>query len=318
MVNLASIDDLVEWQKRVDDNTKLSKLAIPGTHNSEAYHTSLPSVQCQDASVTQQLEHGIRFLDIRSGRKPLSKVVSTITATITGSPNNSSSRDVSELYVVHGTFPVKLPNTTNLDKVLNEVYDFLSRHPSECVMISIKQEGEGSWDGDDFPNLLWKKYVEPHQDKYYLNTDIPRLGDVRGKIFLFRRFGVQNSDLNGHFGFDAHFWNDNTTSDDRGSFSVQDFYDVKQATDIEAKAKYVKEQAQRASDYCRDHDDKLFVNFCSASNFFDTACWPEKITEGLTKYGLVDSFGKGCGVVVIDYASKDDWNIPRALVAQNF
>lgn len=320
MVKKANLNELTEWQKNVNDNTKLSKLSIPGTHNSAAFHTaSLPSVQCQNASITEQLEHGVRFLDVRLGRKPLSNVISTITATITGTPQNTSSSNVDELFVVHSKFPVKLPTSTRLDEVLDEVYTFLDKHKSETVLLSLKQEGEGNWEGDDFPNLVWRKYVEPKKDKYYLNTDIPKLGDVRGKIFLFRRFGIKNNDqLNSHFGFDAHWWDYNTTNDDRGSFAVQDWCEINDVNDIKKKAEYVKNQAKRATDYNKSNDDKLFVNFCSGANFYNTDCWPSKVAKGLTENGLENSFGPSSGVIVLDFAADDEWSNVRALVGQNF
>lgn len=54
------------WMKGIGDDTYLSKLSIPGTHNSAAYHKlAPPSVQCQGENISEQLRHGVRFLDIR-------------------------------------------------------------------------------------------------------------------------------------------------------------------------------------------------------------------------------------------------------------
>ena len=55
-----------EWMKYVDDNTKLTELSIPGTHDSGARH-SIGDVagKCQDMSIADQLASGVRFLDIR-------------------------------------------------------------------------------------------------------------------------------------------------------------------------------------------------------------------------------------------------------------
>lgn len=315
---MLSDEELSHWQQKVDDNTKLTKLSIVGTHNSFAHNDiSLPSVQCQDASVTDQLNHGVRFLDIRCGRKPLSNVINTITTTIMGGEKDSSA-DVKELYIVHGNFPVKLPTTTSLEDGLKEVYDFLDKHPSECVIVSIKQEGEGAWTGDDFANLVWKKYVEPRKDKYYLKNEIPRMRDCRGKILLFRRFAAGDGNLASNLGFNADNWAYNTTEDDRGSYSVQDFCEIQQASDIEKKAGYIKTFSQKASDYIKDHDDKLFVNFCSGSNFFDTNCWPSKVAEGLNKCNIGECFEKGCGIIVMDFVKNDNWKNVRELTSKNF
>lgn len=51
-----------EWMREISDDASVASLSLPGIHNSAACHTALPSVQCQDASVSEQLEHGVRFL----------------------------------------------------------------------------------------------------------------------------------------------------------------------------------------------------------------------------------------------------------------
>ena len=167
------------WMKDIDDNVSLGKLAIPGTHNSAACHTALPSVQCQGESVTDQLEHGVRFLDIRVAKKFLSE--------------GEAAKD---LQVIHGKFPVKIPFPLMFLDVLDEVYDFLAKNKSETVFVSLKQEGQDTWDNDkdEFGNCIWDRYVNKNKDKWYLNNNIPRLGDARGKVILFRRFGVRNED----------------------------------------------------------------------------------------------------------------------------
>ncbi|RLV95931.1 26S protease regulatory subunit 6B [Spathaspora sp. JA1] len=228
------------WLSEVDDNTKLSKLSIPGTHNSAACHTALPSVQCQGKSVTEQLKHGVRFLDIRVGKLFVGK-------------------DVKDLQVIHGKFPVKIPFPLKLTDALKEVYDFLSENRSEVVIVSIKQEGSDDWDNDndEFGNLIWDNYIQPNKDTWYLNTDIPRLGDARGKAVLFRRFGVKNQEREQQFGFGASYWSYNTTDEDNGSFAVQDFCEVKTESDLPQKVDYVKEFAKRAQDYTNPQETKL-------------------------------------------------------------
>lgn len=288
------------WMKEVDDNTKLAKLSIPGTHNSAACHTALPSVQCQGASVTDQLEHGVRFLDIRAGKLFLKE--------------GDAAKD---LQVIHGKFPVRIPFPKKLTDTLDEVYDFLKKNPSETVFVSLKQEGTDDWDNDkdEFPNLIWDHYVSPNKDRWYLGTDLPRLGDARGKAILFRRFGCNNQDRSKEFGFAAN-WSYNTTDDDRGAIVVQDFCEVNGADDINKKIGYVKDLTKKARDY--NNDDKLFVNFTSASNFFDHACWPQQVSEAFLKSDINNDFGKGCGVIVFDYIESNDWEFAKKMVDTNF
>lgn len=290
------------WMKDIDNNVSIGKLAIPGTHNSAACHTALPSVQCQGESVTEQLEHGVRFLDVRVGKKFVDD-------------------DGSDLQVIHGKFPVKIPFPKMFSDVLDEVYDFVDKNKSETVILSIKQEGEDSWnnDKDEFGNFIWDKYVNKHKNKWFLKNEVPKLGDARGKVILFRRFGVKNQDRAKEFGFNAPSWQYNTTEDDRGAFVVQDYCELGSKEDVDKKIGYVKNLTKRASEYNKTNNDpKLFVNFCSGSNFFNTDCWPQKISEAMADGGIKDVFSKGAGIIVMDYVEAKDWKLVKDLVDKNF
>ncbi|RCK54517.1 1-phosphatidylinositol phosphodiesterase [Candida viswanathii] len=293
--------DYRTWLKDIDNNKKISQLSIPGSHNAPACHIALPSVQCQGASVTEQLEHGIRFLDIRVGRLFLGS-------------------DVNDLQVIHGKFPVKIPFPLKLTETLDEVYRFLEANPSETVIVSIKQEGSDDWDNknDEFGKLIWDRYVNPNKDKWFLHTDIPRVGDARGKAILFRRFGVQDENLKKEFGISASFWDYNTPLDDRGQFAVQDVCEVNSSQELPQKINYVKEFAKRAQDYNSSRDDKLFLNFTSGSNFYDQQCWPGPISKAMIEGNIQETFNRGVGIIVLDYAEADDWKLPRALIDTNF
>ncbi|CAH2352147.1 hypothetical protein CLIB1423_05S06700 [[Candida] railenensis] len=293
-----------EWMREVNDDTRISKLSIPGTHNAAASHTALPSVQCQGESITEQLKHGVRFLDVRLAKKFLSE-----------------GDEALDLQVIHGNFPVKIPFPLKFSSVLEEIYDFLDEHKSETVILSLKQEGPANWnnDQDEFGNCIWDKYVNKKKDKWYLKTDVPKIGDARGKITLFRRFGVKNEDRAKEFGFNASSWKYNCEEDDRGTFCVQDFCELNTEEDVEKKLGYVKNLAKKANQFnSSQSDNKLFVNFCSGSNFFNTDCWPEKVAEAVAKGEVDSSFAKGVGIIVMDYVEADDWKLVKLLVDKNF
>ena len=71
--------DLPRWMARLPDDAPLSGLTIPGTHDSGArfgggapvvdFVTAL-WVQAQNWTVTQQLDAGVRFLDVRCHAEP--------------------------------------------------------------------------------------------------------------------------------------------------------------------------------------------------------------------------------------------------------
>lgn len=292
-----------EWMRELNDDTSITKLSIPGTHNAAACHTALPSVQCQGASVTDQLNHGVRFLDIRASQEFV------------------GSNQKTDLQVIHGNFPVRIPFPLKLSSVLDEVYGFLRNHPSETVIVSLKQEGPNDWNNqeDEFPNVIWDHYINPHKDNWYLNTDAPKLGNARGKALLFRRFGVNNEDRAREFGFNAASWSYNTTEDDRGTFCVQDFCEINDTNDVSKKLEYVKDLAKKANDFnSTSSDSKLFVNFCSGANFFNPDCWPQKIAEAVIAGQVDQSFAKGVGIIVLDYSETDNYKLVKQLVDTNF
>ena len=60
--NISSTD----WMETVPDETKLSNMSIPGTHDSCTQYVDMRYIfQCQDAGVATQLLYGYRYLDMR-------------------------------------------------------------------------------------------------------------------------------------------------------------------------------------------------------------------------------------------------------------
>ena len=54
------------WMKEVDDNTLITNMSIPGSHDSGATHSIFDVAgKCQDLSIKTQLTIGVRFLDLR-------------------------------------------------------------------------------------------------------------------------------------------------------------------------------------------------------------------------------------------------------------
>ena len=56
----------VEWMSRIPDNTKLSAISIPGTHDSATQYCTLGYLtSCQDESMYNQMRDGYRYMDVR-------------------------------------------------------------------------------------------------------------------------------------------------------------------------------------------------------------------------------------------------------------
>lgn len=319
---------LPSWMASLRNEYPLSMLSIPGTHNSPTCHLALPSVRCQAVPVRAQLDHGVRFLDVRV----------------------SCSRTSTTLPLVHSVFPIALTGTRYLADLLADLYAFLATHPSETILLSLKREGTGKGDDALLSRHLHAAYVD--DDRWFTEPRIPALGEARGRIVLIRRFRLDAALEAEHgglgWGLDAGEWPDNCADSPTGSglLRVQDFYEIDQSTNIEKKIELARAQLERAcqqqfAEFVVGAPPKpeappvpLFVNFLSASNFFNASCWPEKIAAkvnpSIVEYlcirhaekgkgpAQLDVGDAGTGIVVTDWVGQDgDWDLIQCIVGWN-
>lgn len=81
---------------------------------------------------------------------------------------------------------------STLPLLLDALHNFLSSHPKETLILSIKEEIPPFH--PDFSRLIYKAF-EPYISEYwFLESRIPRLGEVRGKGILLSRFDTQPGD----------------------------------------------------------------------------------------------------------------------------
>lgn len=113
------------WMEKISDETKLSAMSIPGTHHSATQYVSLsPIFQCQDTDIKTQLENGYRYLDIRLVLK---------------NDNLILKHNFAKCKKERSIFSTPL----TLDDVLEDIYTFLDKHPSETVIFCAKKENRG-------------------------------------------------------------------------------------------------------------------------------------------------------------------------------
>ncbi|KAL8938149.1 MAG: hypothetical protein Q9216_004051 [Gyalolechia sp. 2 TL-2023] len=325
---------LSSWMRSLRDDTPLSALSIPGTHNSPTCHRALPSVRCQATSPPEQLDNGVRFFDIRvQPEAPL-----------------DPAKD--GLILVHGVFPISLTGNKYLRDLLAEVYNFLDRNPSETVIMSLKREGTGDATDAQLSRIL-KDHCAGDLKRWFTAPRIPYLGEARGKVVLIRRFGLDDNlkhEWGGAgWGIDAENWADNTPNATcpSGDVCVQDFYEVLETENIEKKIQYSQDHLERAAKcVCKLSErgeinaaeppkQPFFINFLTASNFWKVGCWPEKIAAKLNP-AIVDflcrrhnepssteaepkAAGDGStGIVVCDWVGyKGNWDLVRCIVGMN-
>lgn len=321
---------LDSWMKELHDEWPLPLLSIPGTHNSPTCHTALPSVRCQAVGVSEQLRNGVRFLDIR----------------VSANPDND------ELALVHSVFPISLTGTKYFKDMLEDIYKFLDENPSETILMSIKREGTGKANDEQLGKYLKASYVDKRRSRWWTEPKLPTLGRARGRIVIVRRFNLDNEmkkscwDGRG-WGIDAAAWPDNCEDGKCGGgfIRVQDFYEITESDNIEKKIDYTRRQLERAAEQnffisgMAGHKEDatippFFVNFLSASNFFNATCWPERIAQkvnpSVIEYLCIrhgeDGMGPkklkigsaSTGIVVTDWVGANgDWDLIRCIVGMN-
>jgi len=316
--------------KEFRDETPLSALSIPGTHNSPTHHKALPSVRCQAVSPREQLENGVRFFDIRV--QPASNADET-------------------LQLVHGAFPISLTGPKKFRDLVNTVQDFLNANPSETLIMSVKREGTGKATDQQLSLVLKDHYT--NLEHWHTEPCIPTLGQARGKIVLMRRFALDDR-LKGEWDgrgwcLNAENWAYNTPDCTYGDVRVQDFCEVLETENIDKKIGLCCDHFERAAQVVcpvpgvtTDAANPvpagpLYLNFLSASNFWKAGCWPDRIAAKLNpavtaflceKHDVGDKGVEGpgeefngdgsVGIVVCDWVGKDgDWDLVRCIVGMN-
>ncbi|WP_327283142.1 phosphatidylinositol-specific phospholipase C [Streptomyces sp. NBC_01205] len=157
-------DYYFSWMARLPDNTYLPHLTIPGTHDSCCTDPSNGTkwAQTQNWGVTEQLQRGIRFLDIRLNG-------------LQGARN--------ELGVYHGSWYQE----KRFQDVLEDCRRYLREYRSETVIMRVKNENEGgqALDPVEF-RRRFNYYLDDlgYRSLVWTNPSWPHLGQVRGKVIV--------------------------------------------------------------------------------------------------------------------------------------
>ena len=267
----------VEWMSRLEDEWAINELSIPGTHDSGATH-SIADVagKCQSLSIEDQLYIGVRFFDVR--------------LQLVGDDYN----------VVHSF----VDQATEFEDVLNQMVGFVTEHPSEFLIVSIKKDTDSKNPEGDFAVLLEAKLRE--HSVISESTALPKtVGEARGKIYVISRYEGASLGVPAYQG-----WQD-STSFALGELYVQDNYRV---DNVEDKIRDI-ESAMTVADKC---EYGLVLNFTSCyltSGFPPTyAATPAKtINPWLTDRLYLEA--RPQGVLVCDFMTSE---ICKAIWEVNF
>lgn len=268
----------------LSDDVKLSQLNIAGTHDSATAFVAMENTaRCQDKTIAQQLEMGVRLLDIRLSKKG------------------------EEFYLVHSLADCysdkEKTRRLTFAEVLADCKSFLEKNPQETIILSIKQD-RGIINRWFFPPF-YDKYIKGDEQWWYLENTVPDMGQCRGKLVLMRRCRVwQSFYKTAQGGLNFSFWHDQARKrlkakkvnlNKREKALVQDRYGLDPKTKWKCSEHYL--------DTAETSENKLAVHFISTSAKTDGTLvgTAEYINKKFMQYPLK----KGAGWIICDFPTEE-------------
>ncbi len=248
--------ELTDWMRDVPDDTYLSDMSIPGTHDSGADQGDYLNVRTQSLTIDEQLRSGIRFFDIRANH------------------DNDG-----EFRIFHGCVNLDL----DFEDVMDDFVEFLDEHDDETIIMRLKYERGFGFDcgsetsTDESFTRTFESYMDANSGEYgnklhgyptYEYDENPQLGELRGKIYLFQ-------DWMGTCGEYGPCWP--TDEDTNSYFDIQDEASVGSNWGLYDKWRKVKAQLHAANDSHNGRGGPFYVNFLSANS---TGVTPYFIASG--------------------------------------
>lgn len=178
-------NDQSDWMQSLPDSILVSEINIPGSHDAAAINTSIHTpYACHNHSISDQLVYGIRLLDVRI-----------------------EVFEEGESYTFKTCHSDRLSSTgwntyQSLPSLFDECVTFLSTNPSEVILMSVQID---DWNGTENKDAAYESLANLLETyPIYYSKNIPALGQVRGKIFLYSRINKLR------VGVPIH-WSDNTS-----------------------------------------------------------------------------------------------------------
>jgi len=198
--------DGAAWMSRLDDNTPLTCVSIPGAHDAAtAGVTAWPQwTQTQDLDIEALWNAGVRAFDLRP-------------ALVNG---------------VMGIYHDKYSTHVTLKEALLTLSHALSRHPGEFAIVLIRHEREADGDNPDWGPAFCKMLESPADRAVAWRPDLT-VGALRGKILVLSRNSYEGGPVGGY----VEGWSHSKELPDQqaasiigpdgvnGRLWVQDYYD---------------------------------------------------------------------------------------------
>lgn len=233
------------WMKKLREKNiykyelPITQLVIPGTHDSGSciYHYT-PMVQAQTLSISEQLQAGVRALDIRCGR------------------SEEWFGGNKDYYIYHGSYH----QSKTIESVIEDVNSFLTENSGEVVIVMLKQE-TGKTDISDAINdivndgLGSKLFKKDDMDNRW-----PTLEECKGKAIVLSRLKQVHAKHYSTTGWDGNFESKKINVGGKLSVHIQDLWKLPWLSN---KKKAIKALHDKSKD--DDSGKVLYLNFTSAA-----------------------------------------------------
>lgn len=189
-----------DWMSHLRDSDPIDRLNIPGTHDSgTSYLNSSNYHHTQDQTISEQLQSGIRFLDMRL------RVLENPDWTDTDPPEQRANFTVHHeadwcyLYLDENSWVAPQDVGAVKGFVLNECLSFLRHHPTEFILFQVQEE----YDPKPTFNLRFEDIVNrynaasPGDPPILVTSTYPTVAQAKGKLVIVSSnkalpgFGVQ-------------------------------------------------------------------------------------------------------------------------------
>lgn len=224
----------MSWMAGLSGDSRISELSLPGTHDTMSFYGG-DAVQTQSFSLPHQLDAGIRVLDIRA-------------------------RHIDNVFAIH--HGVVYQHAMFGGDVMKPIAQFLRAHPTETVLIRLKEEYDPSNNSRSFAETFlayMNSYDAEIQGVYgdYVwrpNGAVnPTLAQVRGKVvFMLPPSGFDSTTLSA--------WG--IPYDDSAVMSIQDDYNLSTNWDLYSKWERVRDHLYAAD---RGSRNLIYMNYLSGS-----------------------------------------------------
>jgi len=262
------INDGKKWMSRVSGEKYLSQITIPGTHDSCADHNSNCGTfkkwyECQDKTVTEQLNLGVRFLDIRFKHKN------------------------DKFMINHGGCYLRY----TFDGVMQTLKDFLTANNQETVMVSYSYYPDQDEDNTRSFQETLDEYINQSIGLFYQGEEVPKLKDVRGKIVLLN-FGKKGRTSGKHGLYEK--WNDST---------VANRYELKDEVIWYGYGRYIESlRKNMRNSQSSQNPQLLYLTYTSASGGLWPKTVANNVNKHIHNWCLQQDASKNsAGVVIWDY-----------------